>query len=129
MLWYEQGADLGALLPLLATYLGHVGLSSSQYYLRLTEDLLGVVLDRYQDEIRTSYRRKENSMTAAVFSTLVTDFFMAHLGKERNASRHTVMAYRDALKMLLSFAARLCSRTVDRLAFRKSLSGCDPSVS
>jgi integrase len=48
MLWYEQGADLGARLPLLATYLGHVGLSSSQYYLRLTEDLLGVVLNRYQ---------------------------------------------------------------------------------
>ncbi|MGD0232645.1 MAG: tyrosine-type recombinase/integrase [Syntrophorhabdales bacterium] len=49
MLWYKQGADLGALLPLLATYLGHVGLSSTQYYLRLTEDLLGVVLGRYQE--------------------------------------------------------------------------------
>lgn len=48
MLWYEQGADLGARLPILATYLGHVGLSSSQYYLRLTEDLIGVVLGRYQ---------------------------------------------------------------------------------
>ena len=48
MLWYEQGADLGAKLPILATYLGHVGLSSSQYYLRLTEDLLGGVLSRYQ---------------------------------------------------------------------------------
>jgi integrase len=48
MLWYEQGVDLGAKLPILATYLGHVGLSSSQYYLRLTEDLLGGVLSRYQ---------------------------------------------------------------------------------
>jgi len=49
MLWYEQGADLGAQLPLLATYLGHVGLSGSQYYLRLTEDLVGVILNRYQE--------------------------------------------------------------------------------
>ncbi len=48
VLWYEQGADLGAQLPILATYLGHVGLSSSQYYLRLTEDLLGGILNRYQ---------------------------------------------------------------------------------
>lgn len=48
LLWYEQGADLNAKLPLLATYLGHVGLSSSQYYLRLTEDLLSEVISRYQ---------------------------------------------------------------------------------
>ena len=48
MLWYEQGADLGAKLPILATYLGHVGLASSQYYLRLTEDLVGVTLSHYQ---------------------------------------------------------------------------------
>jgi len=48
MLWYEQGADLGVNLPILATYLGHVNLSSSQYYLRLTEDLLSGVLHRYE---------------------------------------------------------------------------------
>ena len=48
MLWYEQGAVLGVKLPVLATYLGHVSLSSSQYYLRLTEDLLGGVLRRYE---------------------------------------------------------------------------------
>jgi integrase len=48
MLWYEQGADLGAQLPILATYMGHVGLSSSQYYLRLTEDVLGGIVNRYQ---------------------------------------------------------------------------------
>lgn len=50
ILWYEQGADLGAKLPILATYLGHVNLSSSQYYLRLTEDLIGEVTRRYQTQ-------------------------------------------------------------------------------
>jgi len=49
MLWYEQGADLGVKLPILATYLGHVSLSSSQYYLRLTEDLLDGVLRCYEN--------------------------------------------------------------------------------
>jgi integrase len=48
LLWCEQGADLGAKLPLLATYLGHVGLASSPRYLQLTEDLLGEVTRRHQ---------------------------------------------------------------------------------
>ncbi|MFZ3116233.1 MAG: site-specific integrase [Syntrophales bacterium] len=48
-------------------------------------------------------------------SALITDFFMSHLARERDASKHTVMAYRDALKMLLSFAARIKGCTVDRL--------------
>lgn len=46
--WYQQDADLGAMLPLLATYLGHVGLASSQRYLQLTPDILGEVIRRHQ---------------------------------------------------------------------------------
>lgn len=48
---------------------------------------------------------------------LITDFFITHLARERDASSHTVFAYRDALKMLLSFVARLRCCTVDRLRF------------
>lgn len=47
-LWCEQGADLGAKLPLLATYLGHVDLASSQRYLQLTQDLVVEVTRRHQ---------------------------------------------------------------------------------
>lgn len=47
LLWYEQGANLNARLPVLATYLGHVGLSSSQRYLQLTHDLVGEVTRRH----------------------------------------------------------------------------------
>jgi integrase len=45
--WYEQGADLGAKLPLLATYLGHVELAHSQVYLHMTHDMVGQVTKRY----------------------------------------------------------------------------------
>ena len=38
--WYRHGADLQRLLPQLATYLGHVDLSSTQHYLTLTPELL-----------------------------------------------------------------------------------------
>jgi len=50
------------------------------------------------------------------FATLITNFFMVHLAKERNVSPHTVLAYRDAFKMLLTFAARFHHRTVDHLS-------------
>jgi integrase len=47
LLWYEQDADLGARLPRLAAYLGHVGLSSSQRYVQLSPDLVGEITRRH----------------------------------------------------------------------------------
>lgn len=44
--WYETGADLRVKLPLLATYLGHVGLTSTQVYLHMTEDFVGELTRR-----------------------------------------------------------------------------------
>ena len=37
--WYREGADLGAKLPLLATYMGHVSVVSTHYYLQWIERL------------------------------------------------------------------------------------------
>jgi integrase len=47
VLWCQQDADLGARLPALATYLGHVGLSSSQRYLQVSPDLVGEITRRH----------------------------------------------------------------------------------
>ncbi len=47
--WYETGADLTVKLPLLATYLGHVGLTSSQVYLHLTEDFASELVRRQRE--------------------------------------------------------------------------------
>lgn len=38
--WYQTGADVSRLLPKLATYLGHIDLSSTQHYLTMTPMLL-----------------------------------------------------------------------------------------
>jgi integrase len=46
--WYEQGADMGAKLPLLVTYLGHVSIGGTQRYLQLAQDLLGDATRRHQ---------------------------------------------------------------------------------
>lgn len=40
ILWYRTGKDVQRLLPKLATYLGHVEISSTQRYLQMTPELL-----------------------------------------------------------------------------------------
>jgi integrase len=52
LLWYEQGADLEAKLPLLATYLGHSNLAGTQHYLHLTKELFAEVISRYQEHFK-----------------------------------------------------------------------------
>jgi integrase len=46
--WYRAGADLQFLLPQLSTYLGHIGLSSTQHYLTLTPELLHEASSRFE---------------------------------------------------------------------------------
>jgi integrase len=45
-LWHQQRADVQALLPLLATYLGHVSYSDTAYYLTASSDLLAIAAER-----------------------------------------------------------------------------------
>jgi integrase len=44
--WHRQDADVQALLPLLATYLGHVRYSDTAYYVTGTAELLGLAAER-----------------------------------------------------------------------------------
>lgn len=54
-------------------------------------------------------------MTSPTLFTLVSGFFVPHLSAERNVSPHTATAYRDAVKLLLQFAASTRGVTVDQL--------------
>lgn len=47
-LWYEQGADVNVLLPLLSVYMGHVHLRHTQVYLTMTPDLLHQAGKRFE---------------------------------------------------------------------------------
>jgi site-specific recombinase XerD len=46
--WYQQGADVQRLLPQLSVYLGHVCLSSTQFYLSMTPELLQQASSRFE---------------------------------------------------------------------------------
>jgi integrase/recombinase XerD len=47
-LWFTQGADVGALLPVLQTYMGHSSLGDTAYYLRLTAESYPDITARVQ---------------------------------------------------------------------------------
>ena len=45
--WYGAGADVNAKLPLLATYMGHVSIVSTEYYLKFVEPLATFASERF----------------------------------------------------------------------------------
>jgi len=49
LLWYAQGLDVNALLPSLATYMGHVGIDATQVHLNGAARLLGPVGERFHE--------------------------------------------------------------------------------
>ncbi len=45
--WYRAGADVRAKLPLLATYMGHVSIVSTERYLHFVDELAVHASDRF----------------------------------------------------------------------------------
>jgi integrase/recombinase XerD len=54
-------------------------------------------------------------MNLPTLPTLLSAFFLCYLAVERGVSPHTTTSYRDAMKLLLQFAAGRCRRSVDQL--------------
>jgi integrase len=46
--WFARGQDVGALLPVLQTYLGHSSIDDTAYYLRLTAESYPHITARIQ---------------------------------------------------------------------------------
>jgi len=46
--WYQEGADVQKLLPRLSTYMGHIDIASTQWYLTMTADLLREASARFE---------------------------------------------------------------------------------
>ena len=56
--WYREGKDVQVLLPALATYLGHVSVTSTQVYLHATTELLEKANQRFLDNVRQNILAK-----------------------------------------------------------------------
>ena len=94
--WYEAGEDVDRKMPLLSTFLGHTDPASTYWYLQAVPELLELVTGRL-----------EQLPGGAVMSALapaLQAFFTERLITQRNASPHTIAAYRDTFRLLLRFA-------------------------
>lgn len=60
---------------------------------------------------------KPNKPTVVSLQALVQDFFEKHLAVERHASHHTVLAYRDSLKLFFRYAAQRVGCAADELDY------------
>jgi integrase/recombinase XerD len=58
--WYRHGQDVNARLPALATYMGHVDISSTRIYLQPTAELLQQVNRRLRDHYLKNIRTEGN---------------------------------------------------------------------
>ncbi|MDH3349070.1 MAG: tyrosine-type recombinase/integrase [Desulfobulbaceae bacterium] len=56
--WYRNKQDVNALLPALATYMGHVSISSTRVYLHPTADLLEQVNNRFHNHFLRTIKAK-----------------------------------------------------------------------
>jgi integrase len=59
-LWYREGADLGSKLAVLATYMGHKSLVSTQRYLRITPEIFPEISTRLDQYLGQIIPRREN---------------------------------------------------------------------
>jgi integrase len=50
--WYREGADLGARLPFLSAYMGHVSPVSTEYYLPFVASLAGAASEKFAEHCR-----------------------------------------------------------------------------
>jgi len=55
--WYAEGADVQNLLPMLATYMGHKDIASTQYYITVTNEILQSANQRFENLCAPKGRR------------------------------------------------------------------------
>jgi integrase len=53
--WYQEGVEVGRMIPALATYLGHVKVSDTYWYLTAVPELMEVISQRFEHHFDSDY--------------------------------------------------------------------------
>ena len=99
--WYRSGADVGALMPRLSSYLGHSGAGVH---------LLVFECRPRADGARRRAARKRGGPVMSALAPCLEAFFTERLGRQLQASPCTVGGYRDTFRLLSRFAAERAAR-------------------
>ena len=133
--WYREDADVEAQLPLLATFLGHVepptrtGISRPR---RSCSRSPRERLERTWEEQSTGARERTRHLRSpgsapdrdrpprtkggvTALAPLLQAFFAERLARQRHASPHTIAAYRDSFRLLLTFVHQQTGKTPSKL--------------
>ena len=94
--WYDAGEDVDRKMPLLSTFLGHADPASTYWYLQAVPELLAVISSRLE--------QLPGVLVVSALAPALQAFFTERLITQRNASPHTIAAYRDTFRLLLRFA-------------------------
>ena len=103
--WFARGQDVGALLPVLQTYMGHSSIADTDYYLRLTAESYPHITARVQQCLSATSSRpsRQGQAMATDFAVFLHRFLTAHLAGLRGCSPNTIASYRDTFKLLIAF--------------------------
>ena len=83
--WYRAGVDVQAKLPLLSTYMGHVSIASTQYYLHFVEPVARAASERFAQhygDLLTPHAEGGAPMTGShpnALARTLRQFFADHL--------------------------------------------------
>ena len=103
-------------MPRLTTYLGHADPKSTYWYLTGTPELLALAAARLE---RIRRRRRVTDCIVNDLAPLLQGFFTDKLIRQRQASPHTIAAYRDTFILLLGFTAQHTGRQPAQLEHRR----------
>ena len=121
--WAKEGVDLTAMLPILSKYVGHTGIASTQYYLKLTAEAFPDVLEQMDELTGHVFPEVGGVMlTLDMLNVQQIEDFMLWLKKERNCGASTCNQRLGALKSFfryLQFALPDCAlQCQENLAIR-----------
>ncbi|ELP2194660.1 tyrosine-type recombinase/integrase [Salmonella enterica subsp. enterica serovar Champaign] len=102
--WFVAGKDVGAMLPILQTCMGHYSIADTAYYLRLTlSHIRTLSRDWMRRSVTLSLLLRGNHTMATDFALLLQRFLTSHLAGLRGASTNTVASCRDTFKFLITY--------------------------
>jgi site-specific recombinase XerD len=118
--WYQQGINVDHAIASLSTYLGHVKVTDTYWYLTGTAPLLATAGQRFERFARPApggdHEHVKPSLPHHLLGPALQRYFCQYLIGQRNLSPQTISAYRDSFKLLIRFLEHQYRQKVDELS-------------